>query len=112
VPDARLDGTADTRRGRDRGIDVTLGLDAASASRYAVSGVLYGRDASGRMVSGAYAQSAAWVAPGRGSLTLHFDRSSVAGINAPYELRDLRLQDQPAISLLEHRALALRFDRP
>jgi hypothetical protein len=112
VPDARLDGTADTRRGRDRGIDVTLGLNAASASRYAVSGVLYGRDASGRMVPGAYAQSAAWVAPGRGALTLHFDRSSVVGIGAPYELRDLRLQDQPAISLLEHRALALRFDRP
>lgn len=112
VPDARLDGTADTRAARDRGIDVTLGLATASASRYAVSGVLYGRDASGRMVPGAYAQSAAWMPSGRGALVLHFDRSSVAGIGAPYELRDLRLQDQLAISLLEHRALALRFDQP
>ena len=112
VPDARLTGTADTRRAADHGIDIALGVQAQGASRFAVSGVLYGRDAHGRTVPGAYAQSAAWMTPGNGSLVLHFDPSSLAGIGAPYELHDLRLQDQPAISLVERRALALRFDRP
>lgn len=112
TPDAKLSGTADTHRAGRRGIDIALGVTVASASRFAVSGVLYGRDAHGRMVPGAFAQSAAWLAPGERQLVLRFDPSSVAGIGAPYELRDLRLQDQPAISLVERRALALRFDRP
>lgn len=112
TPDAKLDGTADTRRAGRRGIDIALGVTVDSASRFAVSGVLYGRDASGRLVPGAYAQSAAWLTPGKRQLVLRFDPSSLTGIGAPYELRDLRLQDQPAISLVERRALALRFDRP
>ncbi|HET6433537.1 DUF4785 domain-containing protein [Dyella sp.] len=112
VPDARLSGLASTRRAADRGIDITLGLIAASGSRFAVSGVLYGRGGDGHLVAGAYAQSAAWVAPGDGALVLHFDPASLAGISAPYELRDLRLQDQPAVSTVERRALALRFAQP
>ncbi|WP_241762631.1 DUF4785 domain-containing protein [Dyella ginsengisoli] len=112
TPDAKLDGTADTRRAGRHGIDVALGVTVDSASRFAVSGVLYGRDAQGRLVPGAFAQSAAWLKPGERRLVLRFDPSSIAGIGAPYELRDLRLQDQPAISLVERRALALRFDRP
>lgn len=111
VPDARLSGTADTRAAGG-GIDITLGVQVQSASRFAASGVLYGRDASGRLVPAAYAQSADWLNTGDGSLVLHFTPASLAGIGAPYELRDLRLQDQPAISLVERRALALRFDRP
>ena len=112
VPDAKLSGTADTHRAGRDGIDIALGVTVGSASRFAVSGVLYGRDAHGRMVPGAFAQSAAWLQPGEQRLVLHFDPSSLAGIGAPYELHDLRLQDQPAISLVERRALALRFDRP
>lgn len=112
VPNVRLNGVATTRRAADRGIDITLGLTAQSASRFAVSGTLYGRGEGGRMVPGAYAQSAAWLAPGSAELTLHFDPSSLGGIGPPYELRDLRVQDQPAVSLVERRALALRFAQP
>lgn len=112
VPDVRLTGMADTRRAADRGIDITLGLAARSASRFAVPGVLYGRGKEGRMVPGAYAQSAAWLSPGDSGLVLHFDPSSLVGLSAPYELHDLRLQDQPAVSLVERRALALRFAQP
>ena len=64
------------------------------------------------MAPAAFAQSAAWLRPGDGTLTLHFDRASLQGIGAPYELHDLRLQDQPAVSLVERHALALRFDNP
>lgn len=113
TPDARLDGVAETRRASDQGIDITLGVKAANSSRYAVSGVLYGRDTgTGKLVPAAYAQSAAWLPSGDGRLVLHYDPTSLHGIGAPYELHDLRLQDQPAISLVERRALAMRFDSP
>lgn len=109
VPDARLDGTVTTASASDKGIDITLGITAQSTSRFAVSGVLYGRDASDNMVPAAFAQSAAVLSRGNGKLVLHYDPSSIVGINAPYELRDLRLQDQPALGLLERHAIALRF---
>lgn len=112
VPDARFSGLASTARATDRGIDITLGVTARSASRYAVSGVLYGRGANGLMVPAAFAQSAAWMSAGDGKLTLHYDPASLQGIDAPYELHDLRLQDQPAVGLLERRALAMSFIAP
>lgn len=109
VPDARLSGLVTTARAADQGIDITLGITAQSASRFAVTGVLYGRDDSGRMVPAAFAQSAAVLNRGNGQLVLHYDPTSLAGISAPYELHDLRLQDQPAVGLLERHAVALRF---
>jgi hypothetical protein len=109
VPDARLDGLVTTARASDKGIDITLGVTARSASRFAVSGVLYGRDDSGRMVPAAFAQSAAVLSSGSGKLVLHYDAASIVGVDAPYELHDLRLQDQPAVGLLERHAVALRF---
>lgn len=109
VPDARLDGLVTTARASDQGIDIRLGVTVRSASRFAVSGVLYGRDDSGRMVPAAFAQSAAVLNRGNGQLVLHYDASSIVGVGAPYELHDLRLQDQPAVGLLERHAVALRF---
>lgn len=112
VPDARFSGLADTASTSDHGIDVKLGVTAQSASRYAVSAVLYGRGSNGEMVPAAFAQSAAWLKAGSRQLTLHYDPGSLKGIGAPYELHDLRLQDQPAVSLLERRAVAMRFGQP
>jgi len=110
VPDARLSGIAETARASDQGIDITLGVTVQGSSRYAVSAVLYGRSADGLMVPAAYAQSAAWLPKGNGQLVLHYNAASLTGIGAPYEVHDLRLQDQPAIGLIERRAVALRFD--
>ena len=109
VPDARFTGTAEPRRTNDGGIDIALSVDAQSRSRYAVSGVLYGRNADGQVLPAAYAQSAAWLEAGNGELHLRFDPASVRGLAPPYELHDLRLQDQPAMGLVERRAEALRF---
>ena len=112
LPDARLSGLASTAVATDQGIDITLGVNATTASRYAVSAVLYGRGANGQMVPAAFAQSANWMRAGQGQLTLHYDPSSLRDVGAPYELRDLRLQDQPAVALLERRAMAMRFGQP
>ncbi len=112
VPTARFNGVATTSRSADHGIDIALGVTAASASRFAASVVLYGRDADGSMVPAAFAQSAAVLGKGDSQLVLHFDPASLSGVGAPYELHDLRLQDQPAVSLLERQAVALRFNKP
>ncbi|MGO4701279.1 DUF4785 domain-containing protein [Dyella sp. 2RAB6] len=109
VPDARFTGNAEPQRASDGGVDIAFGVDIRSGSRYAVSGVLYGRGANGAQVPVAYAQSAAWLETGSGELRLHFDPASLHGVAPPYELRDLRLQDQPAVGLVERRANALRF---
>lgn len=112
TPTARLSGMAKTSTTRDHGIDISLGVTAQRRSRFAVSAVLFGRDVHGAMVPAAFAQSAAVLRKGNGRLVLHYDRASLKGISAPYELHDLRLQDQPALGLIERRALAMRFDTP
>lgn len=112
TPTAGFSGIAKTSAARDHGIDISVGVTAQSSSRFAVSAVLYGRDPSGEMVPAAFAQSAAVLRKGDGQLVLHYDRTSLKGVGAPYELHDLRLQDQPALGLIERRALAMRFDTP
>jgi hypothetical protein len=112
TPTARLSGMAKTSAARDHGIDISVGVTAQSASRFAVSAVLYGRDAHGEMVPAAFAQTAAVLRKGDGQLVLRYDPASLQGVGAPYELHDLRLQDQPALGLIERRALAMRFDTP
>ena len=68
-----------------------------------------GRD--GQLKPVAQAHAAAWFdGPGRGQLVLPFDQAALpAGFGAPYELRDLQLQDQSRMAPIESRALALKF---
>ncbi len=112
TPTARLSGMAKTSAAPDHGIDISVGVTAQSRSRFAVSAVLFGRDVHGEMVPAAFAQSAAVLHKGDSQLVLHYDPASLKGVTAPYELHDLRLQDQPALGLIERRALAMRFDTP
>ncbi len=110
VTDARLDGRSQVRSSGSGRIDVRIGIRAAQASRYAVSGVLYGHAADGSMHPAAYAQSATWLSAGRGTIDLRFDAGAVpAALHAPFELRNLVLSDQAHMGILERRAVALRF---
>lgn len=110
--DARLDGRVDVRRrGRKGRLDLLVGIQATAASRYAVSGVLYGHAADGALRPIAYAQSADWLPAGTARIDLRFDAGALAGsgLRPPYELHDLRLMDQARLGLLERRGTALRF---
>ncbi|HUD42132.1 MAG TPA: DUF4785 domain-containing protein [Dokdonella sp.] len=110
VPTARIAAARrDGKAGRGT-TTIDVDLDVASAGRYEARGVLYGTDAQGRLVPAAAAQSAAWFEPGSGRLRLAFP-ASAAGLSAPFELRDLRLNDQTVPALLERRARALRIER-
>lgn len=104
-PTAKLAGgyAFDARRLR-----FDLPVRTGASGRYEARGTLYatGRDGALRPVS--VAHSAAWFAPGARSLTLAFDRAHVpAGYGAPYELRDLELNDQSRNAPLERRARAV-----
>lgn len=108
-PSARLDGTVATDGAQRSGLSLAVGIEAASASRYQLAGVLYGTAADGTRRPAAYAQSAAWLDAGNGRVTLNFDRNALdaAKLTAPYELRDLRLSDQADLGLIERRARAV-----
>ncbi|HEY6545135.1 MAG TPA: DUF4785 domain-containing protein [Dokdonella sp.] len=111
MPVARLDGRVERVRTTVRSHPLVLrfGVEAAAASRYQLSAVLYGHAADGSAHPTAIAQSAAWLEAGLGSVDLAFDvpSLSVAGLGPPWELRDLRLINQADLGLLERRERAL-----
>ncbi|RYD16950.1 MAG: DUF4785 family protein [Lysobacteraceae bacterium] len=111
MPVARLDGRIERVRTtvRSQPLMLRFGIEAAAASRYQLSAVLYGHAADGSAHPSAIAQSAAWLEAGRGSVDLAFDVPSLsgAGLGPPWELRDLRLVNQADLGLLERRERAL-----
>ena len=48
-----------------------------------------------------------WLEPGSRVLSLSVPADALAGVKAPYRLRDLRLTDQSAVSVLERRTEAV-----
>ncbi|MEO7936149.1 MAG: DUF4785 domain-containing protein [Dokdonella sp.] len=110
IATARLSGSIETLTGltRDGGMSFTIGVQAASASRYQLAATLFGTNKQGSMVPAAVAHSAAWLDAGETSINLRFDAASLKGseLAAPYELRDLRLINQADMSLLERRERA------
>lgn len=110
-PTARLSGEAVSVQAKSGHVALTLPLEVGAAGRYELRGVLYGTAKGGVMQPFAIAHSARWLEPGKGEgITLDFgDLAAKSGLAAPYELRDLSLNDQARLGLLETRAHALRF---
>ena len=109
APTARFTGAVDLTSTGRTGLEFQLGLEAASASRYQASAVLYGRADDGTAKPIGYAQAAAWIERGNGVVALAFDNTTLAAskLAAPYELRDLRLVNQADMAVIERRELAL-----
>ncbi|MBU2048577.1 MAG: DUF4785 domain-containing protein, partial [Gammaproteobacteria bacterium] len=91
--------------------EVRLPLQIGAPGRYEARGTLYATGPDGTLRPVAQAHSAAWFATvGAGELRLPF--ASVAlpsGYAAPFEVRDLQLQDQSRMASIESRAVAVRF---
>jgi hypothetical protein len=105
VPVARFDGSVVRERAAE-GLAVRIGVEAAAASRYGVSGVLYGTGADGVLRPVALAQSATWLTAGHGNIVLRYDAASLS-LGAPWEVRDLRLVNQADLSVQERRERAI-----
>jgi hypothetical protein len=112
IPTARFSGSlAELATHAGQNLDVDVGVNVAAPSRYAVSAVLYGHAADGQVKPAVYAQAADWLQPGRSvPVRLEFSATALAksGLTGPYELRDLTLDDQQQLGVLERRALAAR----
>jgi len=111
APTARFVGAAESHSDAS-GVHATFGVEVGAASRFQVSGILYGTRSDGALRAVALGQSAAWIEPGNGRLGLTFDADVVAasGLHAPFELRDLRLVDQATMNLIERRERGLVID--
>lgn len=107
APTARLGGSVDVDATRLR---INAPVQAGSPGRYEVRGTLYATASDGTLAPVSEAHAAAWLESGNGSLALAFDRSHVpTGFGAPFEVRQLELNDQTRLAPLERREQALRF---
>ena len=83
---------------------MALPVQAGSTGRYEARGTLFATGPDGTMRPVSEAHSAAWMKSGNGMLVLQFDRSHVpAGYGAPFEVRQLELNDQSRMAPLESR---------
>jgi hypothetical protein len=107
APTARFNGNATVDVSQLR---VEVPVEAASSGRYEVRGTLYATASDGSLAPVSQAHAAAWFERGKGSLMLAFDRDHVpAGYGAPFEIRQLQLNDQTRMALVESRSRAVRF---
>lgn len=108
LPTARFAGTV-AARPVDGGLRFALDVEVGAASRFGASAVLYGTNRRGDAQPIAVGQAARWLEPGAGELALEFDAATLAaaGMQPPYELRDLQLTDQGRMHVLHRQARAL-----
>lgn len=107
-PTARFSGQVEVDAAQRQ---VRLPLQIGAPGRYEARGTLHATGPDGRLHPVAQAHSAAWFdAAGAGELLLAFDTVALpSGYSAPFELRDLQLQDQGRMAPIESRAVAARF---
>lgn len=99
----------------DKGVpnQVNFELDIAEAGRFGLSGVLTGTNAEGQKVAIMRTQAATWLTPESPKLKLMFDPTLIqaSGLQPPFELNELELQDQGQMARLSFQANALVLTR-
>lgn len=95
----------------NNGLSATVNILAKEASRYEVRATLYGTDARGQMVPVMETHAAQNTGAGADSIKLPFDAAILANakVNAPYELRDVRLFDQKQLGLIDELGKTVSF---
>ena len=107
APTARFNGHASVDTAKLR---IEVPVEAASPGRYEARGTLYATAPDGSLAPVSQAHSAAWFERGKGTLALGFDRAHLPpGYGAPFEVRQLELNDQTRLAVVESRSRAVRF---
>ena len=93
------------------GLHANVRLLAKEAGRFEVRGVLYGTNDRGQLVPVMETHAAQNTNAGADSIKLPFDAAILAkaGVNAPYELRDVRLFDQKQMGLIDNLGKSVAF---
>ncbi|MCG7530281.1 DUF4785 family protein [Psychrobium sp. MM17-31] len=81
-------------------------LNVGSEGRYAVSGIVYGKDQSNKYVSMMESSSAYYLTPGKQSIELRFDKGILDKSNLvqPFVLRDVKLMDQSRVAVVQRQS--------
>ncbi|PIW62340.1 DUF4785 domain-containing protein [Shewanella sp. CG12_big_fil_rev_8_21_14_0_65_47_15] len=99
----------------DKGLpnQVNFELNIAETGRFGLSGVLTGTNAEGQRVAIMRTQAANWLTPESSKLKLMFDPKLIqaSGLQPPFELNELELQDQGQMARLSFQANALVLTR-
>ncbi|MFB2732453.1 DUF4785 domain-containing protein [Shewanella mangrovisoli] len=99
----------------DKGVpnQVNFELNVAEAGRFGLSGVLTGTNTEGQKVAIMRTQAATWLTPESPKLKLMFDPTLIqaSGLQPPFELNELELQDQGQMARLSFQANALVLSR-
>lgn len=105
-PTARLAGDYSFDAAR---LSFDLPLEVGSPGRYEARGTLYATGPGRILQPVAVAHSAQWATPGKAELQLVFDPARLPpGFGAPFELRELELNDQSRLAPIERRERAAR----
>jgi hypothetical protein len=93
------------------GLSANVSILAKEAGRFEVRGVLYGTNARGQLVPVMETHAAQSTNAGAESIKLPFDAAILAkaNVNAPYELRDVRLFDQKQLGLIDTLERKVKF---
>ena len=94
---------ASLRKNRLGQLQASFAIVASEASRYEVRATLYGTDGKGAMVPVMETHAAQNTNAGSDQINMPFDADilSKAKVNAPYELRNVRLFDQQQLGLVD-----------
>ncbi|MFG0454719.1 DUF4785 domain-containing protein [Shewanella mangrovisoli] len=99
----------------DKGVpnQVNFELNVAEAGRFGLSGVLTGTNTEGQKVAIMRTQAATWLTPESPKLKLMFGPTLIqaSGLQPPFELNELELQDQGQMARLSFQANALVLSR-
>jgi len=88
-------------------------VQVGSPGRYELRGTLFATGPDRLLHAVSEAHSAAWFTPGARMLTLGFERGHLpTGYGAPFEVRQVQLNDQSRLGQLEQREVAARFAGP
>lgn len=92
-------------------LNATFNIVASEASRYEVRATLYGTNANGQMVPVMETHAAQNTNAGSDQIKMPFDASILAkaSVNAPYELRNVRLFDQKQLGLVDQMNTSVTF---
>jgi len=99
----------------DKGLpnQINFELSVAEAGRFGLSGTLTGTNAEGQKVAILRTQAANWLTPESPKLKLMLDPKLIqaSGLQPPFEVNELELQDQGQMARLSYQAKALILTR-
>lgn len=95
-----------------KGLRAIIGLDAEADTRFEARGILYGTNQAGEMIPVMETHTAQDLKSGVNKLVMEFDKNILAkaDVNAPFELKNIRLYDQKQMGMIDTYSETVTFN--